>query len=77
MPDYPGTVSHKEVEKVAKILGFVLRSQSGSHRQNKKEGVRVFPIPTYKNITVNSHLFSSMLRSMDITKKEFFEILES
>ncbi len=77
MPDYPSTVSHKDVEKVAKIIGFVLRNTSGSHKQNKKAGVRAFPIPIYKDITVNSHLFRSMTRSMAITKREFFDILAS
>ena len=75
MVDFPGTVSHNDVEKVAVLLGFVWRATTGDHKQYKKEGARGFPIPTYKEITVNGHLFKSMIRSMGITKTMFFRLL--
>lgn len=79
MPKYPNTVKWKEVEYVALQKGWILRSHDSSdHRQYKKEGCGVLTIPTYKEISVNKgHLFPSIIRQMGITKKIFFDILDS
>ncbi|MBD3330264.1 addiction module toxin, HicA family [Candidatus Peregrinibacteria bacterium] len=67
-------VKPNECEKVALILGFIYKSTKGSHKHFKKENFGKVTIPQYSEIS--GELFANICRQMDISKNEFFEILE-
>lgn len=70
MPKLPKV---REVEKVLKLLGYVLSRQSGSHAIYKnKEGKRiVLPVHGGKEISVG--VFSAVLADLDMNKEEFWK----
>lgn len=68
-------VTHREATRVAEALGFVLKSQEGSHMQFKHpEMGKKVTIPKYKK-AYGPDLFSNICRQLGVTKKDFFRIL--
>ena len=66
----------KELETVARKLGFVRTRQRGSHARWKHEDGRATTIPIHGNTEIGGWLFHSILSQLDITQQEFEAILK-
>ena len=64
----------KELERVAKKLGFKKTRQKGSHARWKHSDGRATTIPIHGNAEIGSWLFREILKQMGITEKEFNEL---
>jgi predicted RNA binding protein YcfA (HicA-like mRNA interferase family) len=61
----------REFQRVARILGFILKRQKGSHgRWNHPDG-RVTTIPVQGGEEIGPPLFNEILRQLGITLDEF------
>ena len=61
----------REFQRVARILGFILIRQKGSHaRWNHPDG-RATTIPVHVGEEIGSPLFNKVLRQLGITLDEF------
>lgn len=66
----------KVLECIFQKDGFVFERQAGSHRCYVKPGIpRPVIIPTYKE--VDAEIIQSNMRTAGMTRKRFFELLES
>jgi predicted RNA binding protein YcfA (HicA-like mRNA interferase family) len=61
----------KELEKVAKKLGFKKARQKGSHARWKHPDGRATTIPIHGKAEIGSWLFQEILKQMGITEEEF------
>jgi predicted RNA binding protein YcfA (HicA-like mRNA interferase family) len=61
----------KDLEKVARKLGFQKTRQRGSHARWKHPDGRSTTIPIHGNAEIGSWLFYEILKQMGITVEEF------
>ena len=61
----------KELERVAKKLGFNKARQKGSHARWKHPDGRATTIPIHGKAEIGSWLFQAILKQMGITEEEF------
>jgi predicted RNA binding protein YcfA (HicA-like mRNA interferase family) len=61
----------KELERVAKKLGFKKARQKGSHARWKHPDGRATTIPVHGKAEIGSWLFQEILKQMGITEEEF------
>jgi len=64
-------VKVKEIERVARKLGFEKARQKGSHGRWKHADGRATTIPTHGNGEIGGWLFQEILRQLGITEEEF------
>jgi predicted RNA binding protein YcfA (HicA-like mRNA interferase family) len=64
----------KELEKVARKLGFQKIRQKGSHARWKHPDGRSTTIPIHSNTEIGSWLFHEILQQIGITVEEFNQI---
>lgn len=64
----------KELEKVAKKLGFKKARQKGSHARWKHPDGRATTIPIHGKAEIGSWLFQEILKQLGITEQEFNEL---
>lgn len=64
----------KELEKVARKLGFKKVRQKGSHARWQHPDGRATTIPIHGNTEIGSWLFSEILKQMGITEAEFNQV---
>ena len=61
----------KEIEKVAKKLGFKKTRQKGSHARWQYPDGRATTIPIHGKAEIGGWLFKEILKQMGITEEEF------
>ncbi len=61
----------KELERVARKLGFEKVRQKGSHARWKHPDGRATTIPIHGNAEIGSWLFREILKQLDITEADF------
>jgi predicted RNA binding protein YcfA (HicA-like mRNA interferase family) len=61
----------KELERVARKLGFEKVRQKGSHARWKHSDGRATTIPIHGNVELGSWLFQEILKQMGISEDEF------
>jgi len=61
----------REFQRVARILGFVLVRQKGSHARWKHLDGRAVTIPVHGGEEIGPPLFNKILQQMCITLEEF------
>jgi predicted RNA binding protein YcfA (HicA-like mRNA interferase family) len=61
----------KELERVARKLGFEKVRQKGSHARWKHPDGRATTIPIHGNAEIGSWLFREILQQLDITEADF------
>jgi predicted RNA binding protein YcfA (HicA-like mRNA interferase family) len=61
----------KEIERVARKLGFEKVRQKGSHARWKHPDGRTTTIPVHSNAEIGSWLFREILKQLGITEEEF------
>ncbi len=64
----------KELEKVAKKLGFIKVRQKGSHARWKCPDGRATTIPVHGNTEIGGWLFQEILGQLGINEQEFNEL---
>jgi predicted RNA binding protein YcfA (HicA-like mRNA interferase family) len=64
----------KELEKVAKKLGFKKARQKGSHARWKHPDGRATTIPIHGKAEIGRWLFQEILKQMGITEEEFNQL---
>jgi predicted RNA binding protein YcfA (HicA-like mRNA interferase family) len=64
----------KEIERVAKQLGFEKVRQKGSHARWKHPDGRATTIPMHGNAEIGSWLFQEILKQLEITEEEFNQL---
>jgi predicted RNA binding protein YcfA (HicA-like mRNA interferase family) len=64
----------KELERVAKKLGFKKARQKGSHARWKHPDGRATTIPIHGKSEIGSWLFQEILKQMGITEEEFNQL---
>lgn len=64
----------REIERVAKRLGFVKVRQKGSHARWQHPDGRATTIPTHGNGEIGNWLFQEILRQLGITETEFNQL---
>jgi predicted RNA binding protein YcfA (HicA-like mRNA interferase family) len=64
----------KELERVAKKLGFKKARQKGSHARWKHPDGRATTIPVHGKAEIGSWLFQEILKQMGITEVEFNQL---
>jgi predicted RNA binding protein YcfA (HicA-like mRNA interferase family) len=64
----------KEIERVARKLGFEKARQKGSHARWKHPDGRATTIPIHGNAEIGSWLFQEILRQLGITEEEFNQL---
>jgi len=66
----------KDLQKVAKKLGFQVVRQKGSHARWKHPDGRATTIPVHGNSDIGSWLFHEILKQLGITEEIFRELLK-
>lgn len=66
----------KDLQKVAKKLGFQVVRQKGSHARWKHPDGRATTIPVHGNSDIGSWLFHEILKQLGITEEIFRELLQ-
>lgn len=66
----------KDLQKVAKKLGFQVVRQKGSHARWKHPDGRATTIPVHGNSDIGSWLFHEILKQLGITEEIFKELLQ-
>lgn len=61
----------KELEQVAKKLGFEKARQKGSHARWKHPDGRATTIPIHGNAEIGGGLFKSILKQLGISENDF------
>ncbi len=61
----------KEIERVARKLGFEKARQKGSHARWKHTDGRATTIPIHDNAEIGSWLFQEILKQLGISEEEF------
>ena len=64
----------KELEKVAKKLGFSKARQKGSHARWKHPDGRATTIPIHGNTEIGGGLFKEILKQLSITEVDFYRM---
>ena len=64
----------KEIERVARKLGFEKVRQKGSHARWKHSDGRATTIPIHGNAEIGSWLFQEILKQLAITEEEFNQL---
>jgi predicted RNA binding protein YcfA (HicA-like mRNA interferase family) len=64
----------KEIERVARKLGFEKVRQKGSHARWKHPDGRATTIPIHGNTEIGSWLFQEILKQLGITEEEFEQL---
>lgn len=64
----------RDLEKVARKLGFRKVRQKGSHARWKHEDGRSTTIPIHGNAEIGSWLFYEILNQLGISEDEFHEL---
>jgi predicted RNA binding protein YcfA (HicA-like mRNA interferase family) len=64
----------KEIERVARKLGFEKARQKGSHARWKHPDGRATTIPIHGNAEIGSWLFQEILKQLGITEEEFEQL---
>ncbi len=64
----------KEIERVARKLGFEKVRQKGSHARWKHPDGRATTIPIHRNAEIGSWLFKEILKQLGITEEEFNQL---
>jgi predicted RNA binding protein YcfA (HicA-like mRNA interferase family) len=64
----------KELEKVARKLGFTKTRQKGSHARWQHIDGRSTTIPIHGNAEIGGWLFKEILKQMDITEETFNQL---
>jgi predicted RNA binding protein YcfA (HicA-like mRNA interferase family) len=64
----------KELERVARSLGFEKARQKGSHARWKHPDGRATTIPVHGNTEIGGWLFQEILKQLGITEEEFNEL---
>jgi predicted RNA binding protein YcfA (HicA-like mRNA interferase family) len=70
----PMPAKAKELERVAKKLGFKKVRQKGSHARWKHPDGRATTIPVHGKAEIGSWLFQEILKQMGITEEEFNQL---
>jgi predicted RNA binding protein YcfA (HicA-like mRNA interferase family) len=65
-----------EIIRVLKKMGFNVVRQRGSHVYLAHSDGRATVVPIHSGETIGPGLFHKILRDIEITKKEFIEILK-
>ena len=66
----------KDLEKAARKLGFQKARQKGSHARWKHPDGRATTIPSHGNTEIGGWLFYEILKQLDITEEDFWNLLE-
>jgi predicted RNA binding protein YcfA (HicA-like mRNA interferase family) len=64
----------KEIEQVARKLGFEKARQKGSHARWKHPDGRATTIPMHGNAEIGSWLLQEILKQLGITEEEFNQL---
>jgi predicted RNA binding protein YcfA (HicA-like mRNA interferase family) len=64
----------REMERVARKLGFEKARQKGSHARWKHPDGRATTIPIHGNAEIGSWLFQEVLKQLGITEEEFEQL---
>lgn len=64
----------KEIERVARKLGFEKARHKGSHARWKHPDGRATTIPIHGNAEIGSWLFQEILKQLGITEEEFNQL---
>ena len=65
----------RDMQKVAKKLGFQMVRQKGSHARWKHPDGRATTIPVHGNSEIGNWLFYEILKQLDITEEDFLKLL--
>ncbi len=65
----------RDLQKVARKLGFQMVRQKGSHARWKHPDGRATTIPVHGNSDIGSWLFHEILKQLGITEDEFKDLL--
>ena len=65
----------RDLQKVARKLGFQMVRQKGSHTRWKHPDGRATTIPVHGNSDIGSWLFHEILKQLGITEDEFKDLL--
>ena len=65
----------RDLQKVARKLGFQMTRQKGGHARWKHPDDRATTIPVHGNSDIGSWLFHEILKQLGITEDEFQELL--
>ncbi len=68
-------VKARDIEKVARRLGFQKTRQKGSHARWKHPDGRATTIPVHGNAEIGGWLFYEILEQLGITEEEFLKLL--
>jgi predicted RNA binding protein YcfA (HicA-like mRNA interferase family) len=66
----------RDLQKVARKLGFQLVRQKGSHARWKHPDGRATTIPIHGDNEIGSWLFYEILKQMGVTEEDFRKLLE-
>jgi predicted RNA binding protein YcfA (HicA-like mRNA interferase family) len=66
----------KDLERVAKKLGFQKTRQKGSHARWKHPDGRATIIPVHSNSEIGGWLFYEILKQLGISEEDFRKLLE-
>jgi predicted RNA binding protein YcfA (HicA-like mRNA interferase family) len=66
----------RELQKAARILGFRIVRQKGSHARWKHSDGRATTIPLHGDSEIGSWLFYEILKQLGITEEDFRKLLE-
>jgi len=66
----------RDLQKVAKKLGFRMVRQKGSHARWKHPDGRATTIPIHGDSEIGSWLFYEILKQLGITEEDFRKLLE-
>ena len=76
MPKLP-QLQAKDLEKVARKVGFFHDRTTGSHFiYFREEDQKAISIPKHKGKTLGKGLAHSLIKQMDLTKEEFLKLLK-
>ena len=66
----------RDLQKVARKLGFQIVRQKGSHARWKHPDGRATTIPIHGNSEIGSWLFHEILQQLGISEEDFRKLLE-
>jgi predicted RNA binding protein YcfA (HicA-like mRNA interferase family) len=61
----------RDFQRVAVLLGFILKRTSGSHQQWEHPDGRLLTIPVHGSREIGPPLFFKILRQLDVTLEQF------
>ena len=69
-------VESRTVIKILQIKGFQKLGQRGSHLQFKNEKGMIITVPVHPGRKIGRGLLRKIIRDLEITRKEFKELLD-